>query len=62
MKKETTSTTLVLAKVTAEITSSHYQKSSLLQGGMEVRCKVQVAMYNHMLLDRYKELVGKLLC
>ena len=52
------------ARVTAEITSSHYRKSPLLQGGLEVRCKVTVAMpgtiKNHMLLDRYKELVEKL--
>ena len=35
-----------------------------MQGGMEVRCKFQVAMpgtvKNHMVLDRYKELVEKL--
>ena len=51
------------ARVTAEITSSHYRKSPLLQGGLEVWCKVTVAMpgtiKNHMLLDRYKELVEK---
>ena len=43
------------ARVTAEITSSHYRKSPLLQGGLEVLCKITVAMpetiKNHMLLD-----------
>ena len=51
------------ARVTVEITSSHYRESPLVQGGLEVRCKVTVAMpgtiKNHMLLDRYKELVEK---
>ena len=51
------------ARVTAEITSSHYRKSPLLQGGLEIRCRVTVAMpgtiKNYMLLDRYKELVEK---
>ena len=50
-------------RVTVEITSSHYRESPLLQGWLEVRCKVTVAMpgtiKNHMLLDRYKELVEK---
>ena len=43
------------ARVTAQITSSHYRKSPLLQGGMKVRCKVSVTMpgkiKNHLLLD-----------
>ena len=54
------------ARVTAEIISSHYRKSPLLQGGLEVRCKVSVSMpgtiKNHMLLDRYRELVEQLYC
>ena len=54
------------ARVTAQITSSHYRKSPLLQGGMEVRCKVSVTIpgtiKNHLLLDHYKELVEKLYC
>ena len=54
------------SRVTAQITSSHYRKSPLLQGWMEVRCKVSVTMpgtiKNHLLLDRYKELVEKLYC
>ena len=32
------------ARVTAEITSSHYRKSPLQQGELEVRCKVTVAV------------------
>ena len=51
------------ARVTAEITSSHYRKSPLLKGGL-VWCKVTVAMpgtiNDHMLLDCYKELLEKL--
>ena len=54
------------ARVTAQITNPHYRKSPLLQGGMEVRCKVSATMpgtiKNHLLLDRYKELVEKLYC
>ena len=54
------------ARVTSQITSSHYRKSPLLQGEMEVQCKVSVTMpgtiKDHLLLDCYKELVEKLYC
>ena len=54
------------ALIIAKITSSHYRKSPLIQGGLEIRCKVSVSLpgtiKNHMLLDCYKELVNKLYC
>ena len=54
------------AEIVAEIESSHYRRSPLIQGGLEIRCKVSATLpgtiKNHMLLDRYKELVNKLYC
>ena len=54
------------AEIIAEIESSHYRRSTLIQGGLEIRCKVSATLpgtiKNHMLLDRYKELVNKLYC
>ena len=51
------------AEIVAEMESSHYRRSPLIQGGLEIRCKVSVTLpgtiKNHMLLDRYKELVNK---
>ena len=53
-------------EIVAEIKSSYYRKSPLIQGRLEIRCKVSVGLpgtiKNHMLLDRYKELVNKLYC
>ena len=53
-------------EIVAEIESSHYRRTPLIQGGLEIRCKVSVTspgtIKNHMLLDRYKELVNKLYC
>ena len=53
-------------EIVAEIKISYYRKSPLIQGGLEIRCKVSVGLpgtiKNHMLLDRYKELVNKLYC
>ena len=50
------------ARIIAQITSSHYRKCPLLQDGLEVWCKVTVAMpgtiKNHMLLNSYKEFKG----
>ena len=45
-------------EIVAEIKSSYYRKSPLIQGRLEIRCKVSVGL----LLDRYKELVNKLYC
>ena len=54
------------AKIVAEIESSHYQRSPLKQGGLEICWKVSATLpgttKNHMLLDQYKELVNKLCC
>ena len=54
------------AEIIAKIESSHYRRSPLIQGGLEIRCKVSATLpgtiKNHMLLDRYKELVNKLYC
>ena len=54
------------AETVAEIESSHYRRSPLIQGGLEICYKVSATLpgtiKNHMLLDRYKELVNKLYC
>ena len=52
------------AEIVAEIESSLYWRSHLIQVGLEIRCKVTLpgTMKNHMLLSRYKELVNKLYC
>ena len=53
------------AEIVAEMESSHYQRSPLIQAGLGIRCKVSVTLpgtiKNHMLLDRYKKLVNKLI-
>ena len=53
-------------EIVAEIESSHYWRSPLIQGRLEICCKVSATLpgtiNNHMLLDRYKELVNKLYC
>ena len=50
------------AKVTAALTSTNFCRSPLIQGGLEIACKVTVkmpaTMRNHMVLDRFKELVN----
>ena len=49
------------AKVTAILTSTNFRRSPLVQGGLEIACKVTVkmpaAIKNYMILDRFKELV-----
>ena len=54
------------AVVKSKITSSHYRRSPLLQGGLEIQCIISVTLpgtvKNHLLLERYKELVEKLYC
>ena len=48
-------------KVTASLTPMNFRRSPLLQGGLEIACKVTVKMPAmikcHMILDRFKELV-----
>ena len=50
------------AMISAELVSVHYRKSPLVQGGLEIPCKVIVRMSptvrNNQLLDRLLELVS----
>lgn len=52
------------AKVTAQLTSSHYRKSPLFQGGLEIPCSVQISLVanirGEMLIRKCKELVEEL--
>ena len=52
------------AKVTAELQGTHYRRSPLVKGGLEIPCKVTVSMLgtcvNLLLLERYKQLTGEL--
>ena len=54
------------AIVKAIITCSFYRRSPLFQGGLEIPCMVTVSMpgtiQNHLLLDRYRELLTDLYC
>ena len=49
------------AVVQATLSTTHYRRSPLVQGGLEIACKVSVKMpgtiKNHLLMDRYFELV-----
>ena len=50
----------------AELTSTHYRRSQIMQGGLEMLCKVTVKLHGtvkkHMLLSRYMQLVNSLYC
>ena len=50
----------------AELTSTHYRRSSIMQGCLEIPCKITVKLHgivtNHMPLDRYMQLVNSLYC
>ena len=52
------------AAVQATLTTTNYRRSPLVQGGLEIACKVTVRMAgtvrNHMLLERYMQLVTEL--
>ena len=54
------------ATVKAVITCLYYCRSPLFQGGLEIPCSVTVSILgtirNHLLLDRYRELVTELYC
>ena len=54
------------ATVDAKLSSEHYRRSPLFQGGLEIACVVTVTMpgtvRNHMILERYKTIVEKLYC
>ena len=45
-----------------ELTSTHYRRSPIMQGGLEIPCKITLKLHNHMLLDRYLQLVNSLYC
>ena len=51
--------------VKATITSEHYRKSPIFQGGLEVRCVIAVTMIatvrGHLLVQRYEQFVKTLL-
>ena len=51
------------ARVNAVLTSNHYRRSLLVQGGLEIPCEVTIRMpatiKNHMVVDRFKELLNE---
>ena len=50
------------AVIIATLNTTNYRRSPLVQGGLEIACKVTMRMpiKNHMLMDRYLELVRPL--
>ena len=52
------------ANVSAKLTSTHYRRSPLVQGGIEIPCVVTVSMpgtvTNQLLMERYKQFVETL--
>ena len=52
--------------ISLKLSSDHYRRSPLFQGGLEIPCIVTVTMAgtvrNHMVLDRYEEIVNRLYC
>ena len=52
------------ANVSAKLTSTHYRRLPLVQGGIEISCVVTVSMpgtvINQLLMQRYKQLVETL--
>ena len=54
------------ATVNAKLSSEHYRKSPSFQGGLEIACIITVTMpgavRNHMVIERYKEIVERLYC
>ena len=54
------------ATVNAKLPSEQYRKSPLFQGGLEIACIITVTMpgtvRNHMVIERYKEIVERLYC
>ena len=52
------------AEVKAKLTSNHYRSSPIIQGGLEITCKVSIkmpaTMLNRNLLKRYEEMVSHL--
>ena len=54
------------AKVTAQLTGTHYRRSPIFQGGLEIPCLVTVtipgSIKGHMLIQRYQQMVEELYC
>jgi len=51
------------AIVTVQLTSNHYRRSPLVQGGLEIKCKISVkthVTFNKKVLERYRSLVEEL--
>ena len=52
------------SKCISKLTSTHYRRSPLVQGGIEIPCVVTVSMpgtvINQLLMERYKQLVETL--
>ena len=52
------------ATVSVQLTSEHYRRSPIVQGGMEIPCKVTVKIpgtcLNLLLMEKYKQLVEEL--
>ena len=50
----------------AELKSTHYRRSPRMKGALEIPCKITVKLHgtvkNHMLLDRYMQLVNSIYC
>lgn len=49
--------------MTLQLTSSHYRRSPLVQGGLEIRCKISVKTgvhFNRAVLERYRALSAQL--
>jgi len=49
------------ASISVQLTSEHYRRSPLVQGGMEIACKVTASIpgtcINLLLMERYKQLI-----
>ena len=54
------------AKLTAKLSSIHYTRSPLFQGGLDIPCKVTVtipaSIKGHFLMQRYEKMVRELYC
>ena len=54
------------AKVVAKLSATHYRRSPLFQGGLEIPCEVTVIMpgsiKGHILIQRYQQMVDELYC
>ena len=53
------------AKVTAQLTGTHYRRSPIFQGGLEIPCLVTVtipgSIKGHLLIQRFQQMVEELL-